>query len=143
MIIEKASQHLTQWVRLRTLLWPDLSIQESQAEVPALLQDPRQEAFVVLQGSECLGFIEVSLRAYAEGCESSPVGYIEGWYVQPQQQGRGYGRALVQAAEAWAKAQGCSEMASDSLLDNLQGQTAHLALGYQEVERVVLFRKDL
>jgi aminoglycoside 6'-N-acetyltransferase I len=58
-------------------------------------------------------------------------------------QGRGIGRALVEAAESYARAAGHDEMASDSDLENADGIAAHLALGYQEVERFVTFRKSL
>jgi aminoglycoside 6'-N-acetyltransferase I len=87
--------------------------------------------------------IEASLRKFADGCSTTPVGYIEGWYVAPQHRRSGIGRCLVEAAEQWARSQGCTEMASDSLLDNFDSQRAHARLGYQEVERAVRFRKDL
>jgi aminoglycoside 6'-N-acetyltransferase I len=90
-----------------------------------------------------IGFIEVSLRAWAEGCRTAPVGYIEGWYVEPEWRRRGAGAALVQAGEAWARLRGCSEMASDAELNNTVSWLAHARLGYQEVERVVSFSKRL
>ena len=42
---------------------------------------------------------------------------------------------------AWAQAQGCDELASDALLDNETSQAMHRALGFEETERVVFFRK--
>jgi aminoglycoside 6'-N-acetyltransferase I len=71
------------------------------------------------------------------------VGYIEGWYVAPDLRGMGIGRRLVQAAEDWARSNGCREMASDCTLDNDLSLRAHLALGYEETERLVHFRKVL
>ena len=53
------------------------------------------------------------------------------------------GAALVEAAEQWAREQGCTEMASDGELDNRAGEAFHKALGYEEVERIVCFRKSL
>jgi aminoglycoside 6'-N-acetyltransferase I len=55
----------------------------------------------------------------------------------------GIGAQLVRTAEEWARAQGCTEMASDTWLDNTLSQQAHAALGYEEVERLVHFRKSL
>ena len=93
-------------------------------------------------GSLC-GFVEVGTRAYAEGCLTSPVGFIEGWYVDADVRRAGIGRALVEAAEAWARAAGYREMGSDALLENIVSHRAHERLGYAEVERLVAFRKEL
>jgi aminoglycoside 6'-N-acetyltransferase I len=35
------------------------------------------------------------------------------------------------------------EIANDSELDNFEGTAAHRALGYEEVERMVCFRRSL
>jgi aminoglycoside 6'-N-acetyltransferase I len=93
-------------------------------------------------GGAC-GFLELNLRPYAEGCASSPVPFIEGWSVSPVARHKGAGRALVEAAEHWALIRNFSEIASDTQLDNAQSQGAHAALGYEEVERLVTFRKSL
>jgi aminoglycoside 6'-N-acetyltransferase I len=93
-------------------------------------------------GSVC-GYVEVGFRNYADGCDTSPVGYIEAWYVDPGVRRSGYGRALLEAAESWARSRGYSEMASDTLLDNTVSYAAHIRSGYSEVERIVQFRKSL
>jgi aminoglycoside 6'-N-acetyltransferase I len=117
---------------------------QGATEADALLRDPdRWAVFVCDSGSGLVGFIETSLRGYAEGCESSPVGFIEGWFVAPGWRASGIGRRLMAAAEEWARSRGCSEMASDTQLDNVAGQRAHSALAYAEVERLVCFRKSL
>ena len=89
------------------------------------------------------GFLELGLRAYAEGCESSPVPFIEGWFVDDDVRGRSIGRELVRAAEAWARGEGYREIASDVELENRGSQKAHRALGYEEVGRIVCFRREL
>ncbi len=78
-----------------------------------------------------------------EGCETSPVGYIEAWYVDEHARGQKLGRELILAAEHWAREKGCTEMASDTWLENEASITAHLRLGYSEVERLVHFAKRL
>ena len=93
-------------------------------------------------GSLC-GFVEIGSRTYAEGCESTPVAFLEGWYVDADVRRTGIGSALIRAAEAWAVAHGYSELASDTELDNDVSLRAHLALGYEEVERQICFRKRL
>ena len=89
------------------------------------------------------GFVEIGSRNYAEGCETTPVAFLEGWYVDPDIRRTGVGRRLVQAAEAWAVENGYAEMASDTELENEVSLRAHLALGYEEVERQICFRKRL
>jgi aminoglycoside 6'-N-acetyltransferase I len=71
------------------------------------------------------------------------VPFIEGWFVEPAWQRRGIGRALVAAAETRAREMGYTEIASDAELDNAGGIAAHRALGYDEVERIVCFRRSL
>ena len=93
-------------------------------------------------GAVC-GYVEVGSRPYADGCGTSPVGYIEAWWVDPDVRCAGYARALLAAAEEWARGRGYSEMASDALLDNTVSHEAHRRSGYEEVDRVVQFRKAL
>ena len=134
-----------EWLRMRLALWPRCSKEEHESEMLALFREPTQAAAFVCQGNEneLCGFIEVGIRPFAEGCQTRPVGFIEGWYVDRDFRWRGVGRALVVAAEQWARAQGCKEMASDTEVSNLDGEEAHRRLGYTECSRLVHFRKDL
>jgi aminoglycoside 6'-N-acetyltransferase I len=92
---------------------------------------------------QTVGLVEAHLRDYAEGADSQPVGYIEGWFVLPEFRKRGIGRALIEAAEGWARSRGCSELASDAQLDNQGSIEAHGRLGFRETERIVCFLKRL
>jgi aminoglycoside 6'-N-acetyltransferase I len=87
------------------------------------------------------GLLEVSIRSEAPGCTTDRIGYLEGWYVDPDWREQGVGRGLVEAAEAWACSVGCREMASDTTPDYPVSPRAHAALGYLETERY--FRKTL
>jgi aminoglycoside 6'-N-acetyltransferase I len=89
------------------------------------------------------GFVELGSRPYAEGCETNPVAYLEGWYVDPDDRREGLGAKLIEAAEAWALSHGYREIASDTELENKISLGAHLALGYEEVERQICFKKRL
>jgi len=132
------------WAALRVRLWPDLDLADSRAEIEAQDGNTDGAAFIALsEDGTPAGFVELSLRGYAEGCEGAPVPYVEGWYVEPALRGRGIGRMLVATAEAWARERGFRELASDTQLDNTDSQAAHGALGFQEVERIVVFRKPL
>ena len=131
------------WLRMRTTLFGD---DRSLAhEIRQYFGDPGDGVTLVAvrdRGGLC-GFIEVSLRDYAEGCASSPVPYIEGWFVDSDSRGHGVGRALVRGAEEWAKKEGFTEMASDAEASNRGSIAAHKKLGYERVEDIVCFRRKL
>ena len=140
----KRSQ-LDDWKRMRAALWPDCPDDRHAREMADILGDPEFNAAFLAHAQDGLpvGFLEVSIRLTAEGCRPGRIGYLEGWYVEPEWRGKGLGAALVQAAEGWAADRGCREMASDSTIDNAAGREAHKRLGYQEVALVAHFRKDL
>ncbi len=135
----------TAWLELRLLLWPEDTEEELQYDQVRFLRDPAVAAvFVAAQpDGELTGFIETSIRPWAEGCSTAPVGYIEGWFVLEAHRRSGIGRRLVEAAEAWAISKGCTEMGSDAELWNDLSHDAHLALGYTEATRLVCFSKRL
>lgn len=133
-----------EWRRLRAALWPEDSSEVHTAEMQGYLRDESAVAYVVARPAGGLaGFVEVTIRPHADGCDSSPVGYIEGWYVDADVRRQGLGRRLVRAAERWARERGCREMGSDCLLDNEGSRRAHIALGYEERERLIHFRRWL
>jgi aminoglycoside 6'-N-acetyltransferase I len=142
-------RHATQtdkpeWLRMRQALWPDHTAEEFTVQSKEILNDPMQPVFVVQRPDGKLGgFLEAGTRKYAEGCETSPVGYIEGWYVDEDLREQGLGKALVGAAEEWARSQGLTEMASDTWLENDVSIQAHLKMGYEETERLIHFAKKL
>jgi len=91
-----------------------------------------------------VGFVEASKRVdYVNGTHSSPVAFIEGLYVVQSSRRQGVARVLVDSVVKWALAEGCTELASDSLLENTLAHAAHRALGFEETERVVYFRRAL
>ena len=143
------SQDRSEWLRMREALWPSDAADrgdEHEREIAAFFanENPMLATFVAVRPDGSLGgFLEAGTRPYADGCDSSPVGYIEGWYVDPDLRRTGVGGDLVRAAEAWAKSLGLTEMASDAEVDNEISLDAHAALGYEEVGRVVQFRKGL
>jgi aminoglycoside 6'-N-acetyltransferase I len=133
-----------EWLRMRLLLWPFGTPEGFSADMDGLLADQLTPVFVLARSGDGLGgFLEAGTRKYAEGSETSPVGYIEGWYVDEDLRGQRLGKALVHAAEEWARAQGLSEMASDTWLENDASIRAHSKMGYEEAERLVHFIKKL
>ena len=133
---------------MRAALWPEDVEGEHREEIEAYFAGrfPRWPWTVLLacDGSGApVGFAEVSVRPYAEGCTSTRVAYLEGWYVEPTARRAGVGRALVRAAEEWGRAQGCTEMGSDAEAENAVSHGAHLALGFEDEGLVRCFRKGL
>ena len=99
-------------------LWPDHDREELAAELGEILQ--KEDAAFFLAEDDA-GFAQCQLRRdYVEGTESSPVGYLEGIYVEEGSRRRGLARELLSACESWAREQGCREFASDCELTNTQ-----------------------
>jgi aminoglycoside 6'-N-acetyltransferase I len=133
-----------EWLRMRLLLWPEADTPDLHQEMDRMLEDDLTPVFVLVRpGGGLGGFLEAGTRKYVEGCVTGPVGYIEGWFVDADLRGQGYGRQLVSAAEGWARSKGLQEMGSDTWLDNEISIRAHLAIGYHEVERLIHFAKTL
>lgn len=132
---------------MRALLWADGSKEEHAEEIAQFFRGefPRSPwAVLVAGGSGALvGFAEVALRPYAEGCTTTPVGYLEGWYVSPDYRRTGVGRALLAAAEGWARDAGCREFASDADPGNTGSVAAHEALGFEDAGMIRCYRKSL
>lgn len=131
------------WLDMRKGIWPEATEDYLTSDWDELLTSERDAVFIAFVDGQPVGMIEAFLREYAEGCESSPVGYIESWFVCAGLRGKGVSQALIQAAEDWARANGCVEMASDTWLDNEAGIRAHLKMGFNEAERLVHFVKRL
>ncbi len=126
-------------------LWPEADMEEMR-ELAAARCSPAAAAptFVAINsGGELAGFVYLDLRSYAEGCTSSPVPFIEGWWVAPSMRRKGIGRRLIEMAESWAKSRGYHEIASDTEVHNTASQAAHRALGYSPLPALIPFRKML
>ncbi len=133
-----------EWLRMRQTLWDDTPVQKHETEMQDILNNVDAPVFVAERPDGRLGgFVEGGLRKYAEGCDTSPVGYIESWYVDADLRRQGVGGALIRAMEAWARERGLREVASDTWMENETSIAAHKRLGYEEVERMVCFVKKL
>lgn len=134
------------WFALRRALWPTCPDADHDEEMRSMLDEPEQFVAVVARTTDdrVVGFAEGSLRYdYVNGCETSPVAFLEGIYVAPEGRRRGVAAQLIAAIAAWGRSHDCAELASDAELHNTDSQAMHLALGFAETERVVYFRKML
>ena len=137
---------LEEWVALRHALWPEAPEHDLRTEAQAMLWEQKDAIAVLvrLPAGTAVGFAEAALRHdYVNGCTTSPVAFLEGIFVRPEHRRQGLARLLCRSVERWARSIGCSEFASDVLLENTTSQTMHTALGFEETERVVYYRKPL
>jgi aminoglycoside 6'-N-acetyltransferase I len=148
----RAVQHpdRSEWIRMLRALYQGTTEAEHAIDVDPYLEGrpsgrPPHAAVLVHEredGGGLGGFLELSLRNYAEGC-TGETPYVESWYVDPDLRGGGVGRELMTAAEAWARSHGYREIASDLVLENEPSLRAHTAIGFEEVVRVIHLRKAL
>ena len=134
------------WQRMRQALWPSPAGDHAR-EIAFFFSGsctrPAAVFIAIDDSAEAIGFVELAIRPYAERCHSGRVAYLEGWFIEPAARGKGIGAALVRAAEDWGRAQGCSELASDTELTNVPAAQAHEMLGFTETERIICYRKAL
>ena len=134
------------WLRMRAALWPDAPPSELETEVAQHFAAVAPSLWVFIcedSHARPIGMLELSLRSVAEGCSSSPIPHVEAWFTVPEMRRSGIGRALMRAAECWARERGYRELASDTQLSNEDGARAHLGLGFEEVERAIHYRRPL
>jgi len=142
-VVPLDASHRERLLAMRMELWPDHALEEEAEAVDAILAGrplssmPLAISIAELSEGEAVGFVEHGLRSWAEGCTTSPVGYIEGWFVDANVRRRGIGGALLSASEEWARAHGCTEMGSDAELGNDLSVQAHEKLGYAVAARLV------
>ena len=132
-----------EWFRMRKGIWPDAPDNYMTFDMDRLLADDNYFVIFACDGGRPIGLTEAQIRDHAEGCETSPVGYLEGWFVQEEYRGKRIAGLMTQAAENWMREKGCTEVASDTSLDNEPSIRAHVNMGYHEVERLVHFVKRL
>lgn len=130
--------------KLAIQMWESHTVGELAGEFTDLLANEEAAVFLYCVDDITVGFAQCQLRHdYVEGTDSSPVGYLEGVFVEAQYRKRGIGKALVDACENWAKEQGCTEFASDCELENTQSLAFHLRSGFREVNRVICFVRKI
>ena len=125
-------------------LWPEHDYAELAIELNEIASQEDAAFFLAYDGQQTVGFAQCQLRYdYVEGTDSSPVGYLEGIYVEEPFRHCGVARQLLAACEAWARSKGCTEFASDCELDNEASLAFHLNVGFTEANRVICFVKNI
>jgi aminoglycoside 6'-N-acetyltransferase I len=149
-IRQAAPSDLGDLATMHHLLWPEATREKHRKELDPILRSGRYGTMPMAifisedRHNTVTGFVEVGIRSHADGCDiACPVGFIEGWFVHENFRRQGIGRALMRSAEQWAQEQGCTEIASDTWIEDDRSQRAHQALGFEIVDRCVHFRKPL
>lgn len=131
------------WLKLREGLWPEAANVE---EIARYFTQPTPGVTLLaeIDDGRIVGFAEVSIRRdWVEGCTTSPVAYLEGLFVEPSSRRCGVARQLIAAVERWARAEGLTELGSDTEIGNTTSEHVHGACGFREVERCIAFVKPI
>jgi len=136
--------NLQELTHLMISLWPDCDFEEELLNCQKILSATDETSFLVKDQGTYIGFIQLSIRTdYVEGAEPGPVAYIEGIYLDAAYRKSGIGKTLVQMGEDWGKEKGCRQYASDVELHNVNSIDFHKKIGFEEVNRVVCFFKEI
>ena len=124
-------------------LWPKFSDEALLAEIGRIMKSSKRAAFVAEADGQAVGFAEYGLRDYANGCNSQPVPFLEGVWVDDAYRGHGIARALIEFLFQKAQRAGFVEMGSDVELTNYSSQLMHERMGFEQTEKVIYYRKVL
>ena len=128
---------------LLKLIWSGDTEQLSRV-IEGYIASENAAVFVKKADGVFVGVAICSLRHdYVEGCETSPVGYLEGISVKEAYRNKGIAKSLLEECEEWAKEKGCREFASDCELTNTDSLHFHLSIGFHEANRIICFTKQL
>ena len=130
--------------KMAVKLWPEHTTEELEKEFEGIIGGGKSAVFLLVLEEQPVGFAQCQLRNdYVEGTGSSPVGYLEGIFIEQDFRRKGHARELLAACEDWARNQGCTEFASDCELENRDSLAFHLNMGFAEANRVICFTKKL
>ena len=131
------------WLAMYRKLWPQHSDNALLAEIKRIFKSSKRSAYVAKHAGQAVGFAEYALRDYANGCNSQPVPFLEGVWVDEEYRSEGIARALVEYLERKARMAGFTEFGSDVELTNYPSQLMHERLGFEQTEKVIFYRKVL
>ena len=143
-ITEANEKNIDSITELAIKLWPDNEFQDLKNEFKSMLNTEKHKSFLYLVDDKPIGFVHMSIRTdYVEGSDSSPVGYVEGIYVEAEFRRQGISKELLDRGEAWAKEKGCTQIGSDIEYDNTTSYHFHKGIGFKEANRLICFIKDI
>lgn len=130
--------------KLAVLMWQSHSVGELMEEFSEIMLSGKAQFFLKCENGTPVGFAQCQLRSdYVEGAKTTPVGYLEGIFVEEGYRGKGYARELLAECESWAREKGCHEFVSDCETGNMGSLRFHEATGFAEANRIICFIKTL
>ena len=144
MIYRAGKEDISGIAKLAIQMWSDNTIESLSEMFDEIMSSKECAIFLLKKEEKVCGFAQCQLRHdYVEGTDSSPVGYLEGIFIEEAYRKQGYAKALLAECEAWAKEIGCTEFASDCELDNETSLAFHMRMGFTEANRIICFTKSI
>lgn len=120
--------------------YPD-PIEKTEIRLKNILNTPGHEIFVAqIEGSKVAGFIHFHLHT---SLVNDPVVEVSSLVVIEEFQHKGIGKALLDAAEDWARAAGCETIRLHSNIIRNEAHKFYLAQGYSIYKTQHAFVKNL
>lgn len=144
-MIKKAEQNDIETIAsLAVMMWGNHTVDDLKKEFLEIISKGDSQFFLKYENNIPVGFAQCQLRHdYVEGTKTTPVGYLEGIFIEKDFRNKGYAKELLTECEKWAKESGCIEFASDCDIDNDSSLRFHKAMNFREVNRIICFTKKL
>lgn len=115
----------------------DYTPQGTREQLARVLANPVYRVLVAVLAGEVVGYIQAGDY---DTTYAPPYKNVLAIAVCPRHQGRGIGRLLLQAAEAWARETGAQGIRLNSSAYRVKAHRFYTACGYQETKTQVNFR---
>ena len=144
MVKRAAKKDLDTLVNLAGIMWDRHSVIQLFHEFSEIMAKGDTQFFLKYEDEIAVGFAQCRLRHdHVKGTKTSPVGYLERVFVKEGYRNKGYAVELLEACEAWAKENGCMELAGDCEIDDKESFVFYTAMNITEANRLICFTKAL
>ncbi|PWS26147.1 GNAT family N-acetyltransferase [Pedobacter yonginense] len=126
-------------------LWKDYTEPELKKQLQNVFLSDNQRILLAKNPKGiAVGFSIFSIRQdYVEGAEKTPTGYLEGIYVEPEFRKKGIAKKFLQIGEEWLKVNNCTQIGSDTWLNDKESRKFHKKIGFLEEDELVHFLKKI
>ncbi|WP_052345768.1 aminoglycoside 6'-N-acetyltransferase [Paucisalibacillus sp. EB02] len=143
-VIVAGKEQVDDLIKLAMKVYTGSTYDGLQQEFHDMFQTDKHRFLLYLVKEKPIAFMHLSIRVdYVQGCESSPTGYLEGVYVDPDYRKKGISTALFNEGKKWLLEKGCKQIGSDMEEGNHTSYSFHMSVGFKEAGRLVTFIQDL